>query len=200
MTSKTEIVAAAPAELELQSASTAQLREQLRTAIGVTENAIRTVAMIWRELVRRGEDMSEFRMALSRFFMPVAEGRLLPALVVRLSGQPRALERLAELPIDVQQALVQNRPVEIYRGEDRVESLTLDEMTWGDVALAIREGRIWSAAEQRLAFQRSHRPRRPSRRGRPYKIDLDGDDNLTIGKVTVPVERVIALLREKKLI
>ena len=201
MTNDTEIVHAAPAAIELQGVDTIALKEQLRSAIGMTETAIVTVATIWRELTRRGEDMSEFRMSLSRFLMPVAEGRLLPRLVVQMSGQTRSLDRLSELPVPVQESLVDGEEIDVYRGDGRVDRVRLGAMTYSDIALAIRDGRILSADEQRLAHERSQRTRRKvDRRGRPVHISLTDDNRLVVGKASVDVERVIAILRANGLL
>jgi len=73
---------------------------------------------------------------------------------------------------------------------------------WRDVALAIVDGRIRSAAEQKLAFERSQarRPKKAARRGRPPRVTVTEDNRIRIGKTAVDAERVIAVLREHGLI
>ena len=200
-TTEGELVERAPPQLELEALPTDELHERLRAAIGMTAETIQTMAGLWRELVRRGEDMSQYRNALAPFLMSVAEGRLLPAMVVQLSGQTRALERIAELPVSEQERLLNDSPIEIYRGEGRTDAVLLRDMLFRDVALAVRDGRILSASEQKLAFERSlsRRPR-PTRRGRPPRISITDDNQLRIGKMTVDAERVIAALRAHDLI
>lgn len=202
MTKSGEIVESAPDRIELQGISTVDLRSRLDAAIGMTERAIRTVAAIWAELTRRGEDLSNIRFSLARFMLPVAEGRLLPKLVVAMSGQTRALSLVADLSVDDQAALVDGRPVEIYRGDDRVETKTLAEMTFAETALVIRDGYIRSSDEQRLAYERaqSAKSKATRRAGRPPRLSITADNILMVGKTAVPVERVLAELRSKGLI
>lgn len=195
-----EIIDAAPDAVELTTISTDALHERLRGAIGMTEQAIRSVAMLWHELVRRGEDMSRYRMALAPYMLPVADGRLLPALVVQMSGQLRALQRLAELPVTDQARLLAGAPIEVYRGEGRTEAKPLADLTFSDIALAVRDGHIRTAAEQRLAYDRSQPNRHKRRAGRPVKIVITVDGNIRLGKTEVEAERVIAALRASGLI
>ena len=77
--------------------------------------------------------------------MGVVQGQLLSEMVVQMNGQTRALERVAELPVEAQERLPADEPVELYRGEGRTESLPLREMLFRDAALAIRDGRILTA-------------------------------------------------------
>lgn len=201
MTNEVQVVGAAPEALELQAVTTADLHERLDGAIGMTERAIMTVAMIWRELTRRGEDMSRHRFALARFMLPLASGRLLPALVVQMSGQPRALDRLAELPVDEQRRLLGGEPLEVYRGDGRVEAAPIAALTYSDITLAVRDGRVRSAMEQKLAFERSKavRPAR-GRPGRPARVSITPDNRVRVGTLEVDAERVIAALRGAGLI
>jgi hypothetical protein len=166
----TEIVERAPDALELQDMPTAELRRALDEALGITETAIRRVAVIWRELVRRGEDLTGVRFTLAPYMLPVAEGRLLPALVVELAGQARSLARLAELPVADQERLVAGAPIEVYRGEGKVEARPLRDMTFSEVALAVRDGRLLSAAEQRLTHQLAQVTRQ--RKARPVAVTI----------------------------
>ena len=194
-----EIVASAPAELELAAVETSALHVQLRDAVGLTERSLERVARIWRELVRRGEDLSGYQMPFAKFLMPVADGRLLAALVVKMSGQPRALERIGDLPIREQQELLNGRRVDVYRGPDRVDSLPLDQLTFSDIALAVRDGRIWKISEQQSIYDRVQGGRKTRSRpplGRPARIAINPEGNLVVGTTVVQPERVIAVLRQ----
>lgn len=196
-----EIIAEAPMRVELESVPTTDLRRQLDEAIGVTEAAIISVATIWAELTRRGENLSDIRFSLAPFMLPVARGQLLPGLVVAMSGQTRALQRVAELPVDDQTRLVNGDTVEIYRDDGRTERKSLADMTYSEIALTIRDGHIRTAAEQALAFKRTlaARPRKTPR-GRPAKIVVLPDNVVRIGTIEITAERLIAELRSAGLI
>lgn len=144
------IVDTAPAKLELQGLSNAALRAELRDAIGMTEAAIRRVAAIWQELVRRGDDMSDLRFALAPVMRAVDEGELLPALVVAMAGQVRSLQRLALLPISDQQRLMEGQEVEIVSA-DGVKRKPLSALSWPEMTRVVQGGRILTAEEQRTA-------------------------------------------------
>lgn len=191
-----DIVESAPPELEMQSLSSDELRRQLNDAIGITETALIRVAAIWRELVRRGEDLSNVKFSLGRFMVPIAEGRLLPSLVVAMSGQTRALERVAELTVTDQQKLVAGDKIHIFRGGSSADEKALSEMTFGEIALAVGEGRIRYLDEQKLSYERSaaSKARRAPVR-RPRKITVLPGGLLRIGTLEVEVERVLAALR-----
>jgi hypothetical protein len=194
-----EIVPSAPGPIELQGVPTDILKARLREAIGMTAEAIRTVAMLWRELSRRGEDLSEFRLSLAPFLALVADGRLMAELVVRMSGQPRALQRLAELPVADQDRLLRGEILSVYHGDAGSVHKTLAEMSFAEIALVVRDGRILTAKEQKLAHDRM-RTVRARVRGRPPRLAITAANEIMVGKVAVPAERVIALLRERGLI
>lgn len=193
-----EIVSQAPLGMEIASMSTADLRRQLNDAIGLTETAIVRVATIWVELTRRGEDLSNVKFALAPFLAGVAQGRVRPRLVVTMGGQPRSLARLADLPVADQDALLNGRQLDIYKSDGPVKK-RLPDMTLSEVALTIRDGAIRSLAEQRIEAERPAQRRRKSVVGRPAAITVDGDV-MTVGKIRVPVERVISALRQAGLI
>ena len=161
-----EIVSAAPERIELQSLSDTDLKSAIRDAIGLTETAIRRVATLWVEALRRGIDLSDVRFALAPILPAVARGDLLPALVVTMAGQTRSLQRLAELPIADQRNLAEGAPVEVYNAARGVESKPLKSLSFPELAAAVRHGRILTADEQRkAAAAAATRPIRRPRHG-----------------------------------
>lgn len=190
-----EIVASAPAAMELQSIGTAELRAQLDQAIGMTEEAIVRVATIWAELTRRGEDMSGVRFSLARFMTPVARGRLLPGLVVAMSGQTRALDRIAQLPLPDQERLARGEEIAIFRSSGMVRA-PLSDLTYSEISFAIRDGRILEAEEQRIAWVRSQMAKAPRKRSsRMPKVSISTDRIVRIGNARIPADRLIVELR-----
>lgn len=159
----------------------------------MTARAIATVATIWTELERRGEDMSGYKFALRGYMRAVASGRLIPEAVAALAGQLRTLDRVAELPVDEQRRLIDGAPITLVTADGSTIERRLSDMTWTETARVLRGGQIMTPAEQQIAMQRNRKTRR-SPAGRPYRILID-DGLMRIGTVTVPLDRVLAALR-----
>jgi hypothetical protein len=193
---KSEIVPRAPEALELAEVSTDALKKQLRDAIGITEQAIIRVAALWQELTRRGEDLSEFRFALAPFLLPVAQGKLLPALVVSMAAQPRALQRLAALPVQEQEELLSGKEIQVYKGDGQAEAKPLPAMTFAEIVATVRDGRILTKDEQALATKRSAASSARRGKGRPPRIVVRQDvGTVQIGTLNIDLERLLSALR-----
>lgn len=183
---------------DLTTATTEELRHRLAQAIGLTAAAIRAVSQIWAELDQRGEDMSRYRFALRNYMRGVAAGTILPETVAALAGQRRTLDAVSMLPPDVQRSVVSGTEIEIARLDGAVEKKRISDMTLAEVSLSIRDGRLRSLDEQRLALRRADAAslRRPRKQGRPLKITLSADGlSVRVGTVEIDTERLIAALR-----
>lgn len=95
-----------PRDFAVSEASTEQLKALLSDAIGMTARIIARMAIIWRELEARGEDLSEFRTGLLAYLPRVAAGELDPEVLVRCSGQSLLLGALSRLPLDEQRRVL----------------------------------------------------------------------------------------------
>lgn len=189
----------APAELEFENVSTHDLRSMLAEAIGLTEKTIVRMAMIWGELRRRGEDLSDVRLPFAQYLDRVASGSLRPNLMVMMAGQPRALGWLAELPLTDQDMLASGNPVEILT-EDGPRKKSLRDMTLSEIGLVVRDGVIRSVTEQKIAIDRANRSARPRNvAGRPVTITIR-DGIMTVGRSQVNLDRVLAALRRAGII
>lgn len=102
----TELVAFNAEPAELEALSTEALRKHLVDAIGITAHTLAHMGRIWRELERRGEDLSDLRTGLMVYMPLIAAGSLAPELVVRCAGQAMVLKAASELPVDMQQRLL----------------------------------------------------------------------------------------------
>ena len=188
-----------PDKSELATASTSELKADLGKAIGLTARAITYVAVIWAELTRRGEDLSEYKFALADYMLSVADGRLLPEAVAQLAGRLRTLEAVAQLPVERQKYLVEGGTVEVLKPDGAVTPRTLDSLTFTEVARVIRAGSILTPAEQKLSLQRTRNQvvrRRQAGAGRPPRIAVDREaGTIHIGKSAVPMEKILIALR-----
>jgi hypothetical protein len=182
-----------PEPSELGALSTDELHRHLTTAIGLTARAIANVASIWTELERRGEDLSRYKFALRGYMRAVSAGTLLPEAVASLAGQVRTLDLVASLPVPEQRRLIDGAEIEIVTGGGTTRK-RLPDLTWTEAARVIRDGTVRSVGEQQLALQRSERTRRAPVKGRPRRV-LVADGLMTIGTVSVELERVLSALR-----
>lgn len=189
-----------PDSRSLAAVSTGDLWDELSRAIGVTAKAIARLAMIWVELEKRGEDLSDVKFSLRSFLPMVATGRLLPEAVAALAGQTRKLRLLSDLSVHDQGRLLGGAPVEVFKPGGCEEKPFLDT-TLSEAALVIRGGVIRTAAEQELAVKArdkvsSSAKKRALRRGRPHRISVDRENGmLRVGAVSAPLEDVLAALR-----
>lgn len=101
--------------VDLSQHSTESLREALAHTIEVSALHIVRMALIWKELDRRGVDLSDLRRGLFEYLPAIAAGRLDAHLVVRLAGKPSLLRRVQQLPLQQQRALADRGTVAITR-------------------------------------------------------------------------------------
>ena len=88
---------ALPDTAALRVMSVDDLRAELGRALEITAAHLARLAIIWRELEHRGEDLSNLRSGLWAYMPLIAAGRLRTELVVRYAGHSMLLRRLAEL-------------------------------------------------------------------------------------------------------
>lgn len=162
-----------PGALELESVSDDDLQARIRDAVGLTETAIRRLAALWVEGLRRGLDLTGIKFALAPFLPAVARGDLIPALVVSMAGQTRSLQRLADLPVPDQQRLAAGEAVKLYRPDRGVTEKPLRSLSFPELCTVIAGGRILTADEQRQAWQK--RPLRRARKSTVVSIRLAPD-------------------------
>lgn len=110
----------------LSAMETADLRAELDRHLRLTVEHLVYVAAIWRELEKRGQDLSELKKGIGAYVAAIAEGRVLAETVVTFAGEPAALKRAAALPIPEQRVAVETRtapppPVRRHTRHNRAE-------------------------------------------------------------------------------
>lgn len=138
-----------------QSMSMEELRQQLTQQTQKTAESIARMAVIWRALERRGEDMTKWRAGLAAYLPAVAANRLAPEAVVRLAGNATALRAVALLPVDDQNDLLQRGTVDVMR-DGETESVPLIRLRPADVRQAFDgiTGRVVPVEEQKRSERR----------------------------------------------
>lgn len=153
----------------IASISTEDLKAELAKALQITAEHIWRLALIWRELERRGEDLSHLRSGLGAYLAPVAYGRLLPEAVVRLAGNRTALKAVALLAPDEQRRVLDEGHIAVKRTDDAPVNVPITALTPTDVSRAIDtvRGTIRPVSEQQIA-----RRRQRSLQDRPHTLAI----------------------------
>lgn len=98
--------AARPGSVALGNMTIEELRAELAKSLSITAAHMQHLAAIWRELERRGEDLSDLKSGLWSFMPLIARGDLKAELVVKYAGYTTLLRRLATLPLAEQENLL----------------------------------------------------------------------------------------------
>jgi len=138
--------------IDLIETDTETLRRELASTLTMTARQMQRLALIWQELERRGEDLSDLRTGLASYFPLIASGKLDAQAVVQFAGKTTLLNKIALLPLAEQRKLAEGGNVTLvvaapeggFREVDKpVHALTLTQtmQVFGD-------GRIRSPKEQ----------------------------------------------------
>jgi hypothetical protein len=161
------------------------------------------IARIAAELAKRGEDISHIRNGLGVYLLAIAEGSVLPELVVKYAGQRRILRVATALPVAEQQAIVENGrvPFVVRDGDGKYTTrmLLLSSMTWSQLGQVFGDRAIRSESEQiGLLTPPPYTPRKIVRRGTVIADRKNGV--VRIGAAQAPIEDVIEALQVAGLI
>lgn len=137
----------------LHLVDTASLRRELARALQVTAENLIYLAAVWRELEKRGEDLSALRHGLGAHLSEIAAGRLDAEIVVQFARAPSILRTLAQLPVRKQRQLARGEPLKIveatpYGSEPAVRAAPAYHLKASEIRLAIGNGKIRSIEEQ----------------------------------------------------
>lgn len=181
---------------------TAMLRDELKRALAVTAETIAYLGEIWRELERRGENLTEFRVGMGQYLPLVAAGQLDPAAMVRFTGRISLLRAIQTLPITDQRRLAAGEKVKVYKldmeGKPSTQEVPATALTAEQIRMVFDAGRLRPVDEQanmiesaRLAARR--RGRMPA--ARRYRVHIDQDKRTAkIGRMTLPVQEIVDAL------
>lgn len=197
MTTKPQLPTVPPAR-ELSAATTAELRAELARGLVLTAEHLLRLGMIWGELERRGEDLSDLREGLAEWLPKIATGRLAAEAVVAFATKRMILRALEGVPLDRQRALAAGEPVEVIdpNTTDGTLSAPLARLPAAAIRLVFADGEIRSAKSQRLALRpRQRRAAEPEEADRHYQPRYDRAAGvLRIGRMTVRLSDLLAEL------
>lgn len=191
-----------PTPYELNSMSTQQLRTALAQSLTLSAQHLAYLALIWGELEKRGEDLSDLRTGMAAYLPQIAAGRLDAEAVIRFAGQPTVLRSLAGLPLQRQQALAKGEPVKVLTatadGSYTAAEMPAYTLTAAQARMVFDGDKIRSPDEQRATLEslRVSKTAR-ARPGAQNRVRYDPKaDVVRIGRSSATVGEVTAALAE----
>lgn len=140
----------------LRSLSVDELRGELSRALTITAKTVSYLAMVWRELESRGEDLSDLRVGIGAYLPQIAAGHLAAEAVVSFAGRKAVLDGVAALPIEKQIAIASGERVTVMvqTGSGLVEKeMPATALSAEQAKLVFDDGRIRSSREQKKILE-----------------------------------------------
>jgi hypothetical protein len=191
-----------PSPFELGNLSTQTLRSHLAQSLTMTAKHLKLLSLIWAELEKRGEDLSDLRIGLAPYMSQIAAGLLDAEAVIRFAGQPTVLKSVALLPLEKQRNIALGEPVEVLTSADngKYESVKLPAYTLtGAQARQVFSGEKIRSLTEQLALVESSRMKSTRRvaPGPQNRVRYDKQaDVLRIGRASATIGEVMAALTE----
>lgn len=179
-----ELVERAATAPSLRQMSTAELKAELGRALEVTAANLLHLARLWRELERRGEDMTQLRAGLRAFLPAIADGRLDAQAAVQFAGNLTMLRALGSQPLSVQRRLAAGRPVKVLTfvdGEWREEDRRCDDLSAAEIRQVFNAGAIRTVDEQRRIVG-SAAPTRITKKSKGLRVRLTDQEAVDLEK------------------
>jgi hypothetical protein len=193
---------------QVHEMDTSTLLGELERALAVTAETIAYLGAVWRELERRGIDLSRYRIGMGQYLPLIAAGQLDPQAIVRFSGRISLLRAVQTLPLPEQQRLARGEPIRVvsvaHDGSLATADVDAANLTAEQIRTVFDYGRIRSEAEQEnmLASARTAvRRREKLPAARQYKIRVSQDRKVVrIGRMSIPADDLIEELRSAGLL
>lgn len=164
----------------IASASTDELKRELAKSLNLSAEHLARIALIWQELTRRGEDLSDLRTGLTEYLPDIAAGRLDANVVVRFAGRKTHINALRLLPVDEQRRLLETE-LDVVDDNGDITTVRLDQIPAAQLRFVLSENGVRPIPEQRrlrLAGPTRRRKKAPSR----ARIYFDENGWLRIGR------------------
>lgn len=164
---------------EIASVSTDQLRAELARGLALTADTLSRLGMIWAELERRGEDLSDLRKGIGRALPLIAAGRLAAEAVVAFAGRPAVLRAIEGLPLDRQRALSSGKELIEVGDGDNIDRVPLKSLPGSMLGVVFGDGEIRTPGQQRLLLtSRPTRTRRADEESRRFRPRYDRETGM----------------------
>lgn len=194
---KTELIST---PINVEQADTATLRKELVSALTMTARQLGYLATIWKELERRGEDLSELRMGIAAYLPMIANGKLDADLVVKYAGQKMLLAAAAKLTLAEQHKLAESGYVTVLKldglGQRTEVQTPLHRLAANDVRHIFGETHIRTIDEQFLLLAKAKKPAAKKIR-KTSKVGInERDRSIIVGGASITLEKLLPVLSE----
>ena len=187
-----------PTNLSLVDTET--LRKELARGLEITARHLHHLARIWRELESRGEDLSDIRHGLFAYLPQIADGKVVPEIVINYAGKKTLLATLACMPVEIQRRISETSHIEIVTESGDVVETPVNSLRATDISkiFDITSGTIRDINEQRAMIGKvsSRKPRKPVTSIVGFE-QQDGSELLVISGKRVKISRVLSAIAEK---
>lgn len=153
---KTVMIKPSATNIVLQKIPLKELYEKLNFHFGLTIEHVQEAAIIWRELIRRKEDLSAYRKGAYKALDKVARGEIEAPTLLRLSHNQTLLNTISSFPLDAQKKLLEN-PISIFRDNKKME-ISLEQLKWNEIGHVIdgRNHTVYSIHEQKIRIAKKN--------------------------------------------
>lgn len=138
---------------EFDGMTTDQLKQELADSLGLTARGLLRCACLYAVLLARGVDLSGLKVGLIDYLPHIADGTLLPEVVVRFAGKASVIRAVGALPLADQARLSSGERVLLVVRQGGADTHRLAdplEMTPRQLAQVFGAHRLRSEAEQKL--------------------------------------------------
>lgn len=180
-----------PITTSLRQMSIEDLRQELKAGLRRTAESLMRVAEVWKELVRRGEDLSFVTNGLAKMLPDIAAGKLSAEAVEVFFGRTEVLKAISRLPTDQQKELCGGKELEVYSPEDKTTiKMPIHRIPVRLLDQVITDTGIRAAEEQKKSLGEAKERATPPR---TYRVRVNRKNRtVQVGNVTVAVEEVLA--------
>ena len=187
---------------QLIQMSTHDIKEELTKVLTVTAENLAYMAMLWRELEERGEDLSGIKGGMMEYIQLIAAKRIDARLVVEYAGRKTLLNYLSKLSTSEQQKIIETGKVDIVienDGEYFHKSLSLVDADISQISQAFdpfSKSGLRSEAKQIEMMEAKASPK-AIRKRRITKVEIDPKSKTLIaGGKNIMLESVLEAIEK----
>lgn len=191
-------------DVRISEVSTADLKKELARGLEITVRHLQHLALIWRELEYRGEDLSDLRHGLMNYLPLISFQKVDARLVVHYAGQKTLLARITRLPIEKQREIAEHGYVTVVtidsNDQKREIQKPIASLRASEIYQVFTEDGIRNADQQyklltTQAVRKELSKKEGPRKARRVKIDKE-HKILMVGSAAADIDRVMQQLSE----
>ena len=181
---------------QIAAATTEELKKHLAGSLEITAKHLNHMALVWRELELRGEDLSDLRHGIAAYLPMIAHGKVEASIVIKYAGQKTLLAALSRLHIEDQRRISETGYVPVVVERDGVTTTVetpLPRLSARDVFTVFGDDGIRTVTEQTKLLKRKPGPPKSKigyRRSRRVKVNAE-DKVLMVSSSAADIDRVV---------